>query len=317
MATGKELFQRFLNGQPMGRPAFVPLVRGLASRVGGVSVEALTRDPALWANSLVKTTELFGFDGVVAGLDFTLLAEACGCRVTWRDDRPDISPPVGDICAEPECSGRLQVALDKAHRVFEVSRSQRACVAAMTGPVTLAAQLHGPDAGPDAVKEVKSLVVRVAEAFCQTRPDLLIFMEGRALGLVDITPAHRKVYNTLKNVARYFDIPVGLYLQGYDPDHLEKLNVLKMDLHVLGPSVQGGLPRVSQVWELGADSLGVGIALPLNDLSEARRIIARGAQLYHAQQGRGFFFTSHGPATREVDLEMLHELVREIAGLQL
>ena len=55
MATGQELFSRFLKGEPMARPAFVPMVRGLPARVDGLPMETLTADPTLWANSLVKT----------------------------------------------------------------------------------------------------------------------------------------------------------------------------------------------------------------------------------------------------------------------
>lgn len=317
MPSGRELFKCFLEGSPLSRPAFVPLVRGLAGRVGGVKSEAFTCDPTQWANLLVKTADLFNLDGVVAGLDFTLLAEACGCSIAWQDDHPVIQGPSSQLCEIPEESGRLKVALEKADRLFQVSRSQRACVAAMTGPVTLANQVFGPEEGPERLAEIKPLAVRVAEAFCATRPDVLIFMEGRALAQSQIGMAQRKVYNTLRNLAAHYDIPVGLFLRGYGQEITPGLELLKMDFHVLGLSQTGGLPPFEQLWELAEGRLGLGIGLPLDDLEAARGTIAQCVDLYRAQSGKGFFFTSLAPATREANLETLHQLVGEISRVQL
>ena len=64
MPAGRELFKCFLKGAPLPRPAFVPLVRGLAARVGGVKAEVFTRDPTVRANLPVKTAELFNSGSV-------------------------------------------------------------------------------------------------------------------------------------------------------------------------------------------------------------------------------------------------------------
>jgi len=317
MASGRELFSCFLKGAPLERPAFVPLVRGLAARVGGVKVEDFTQDPTIWANLLTKTAELFNLDGVVAGLDFTLLAEACGCPVQWQDDRPIIAGPAPQLCMEPEQAGRLKVALVKAHQVFEVTRSSRACVAALTGPVSLARQVFGPEQGLARLGEIKPLAVRVTEAFCATRPDVLIFLEGRALAQDKIGLPQRKIYNTLRNLAAHYDIPVGMFLRNYGGDVPPGLELLKMDFHVLGLSLDGGLPPRQSLERLAGEGLGLGIGLPMDDLATAREMIALGIDLYRAQSGRGFFFTSLGPATREADLETVHQLVKEISRVQL
>ncbi|MGB6066203.1 MAG: hypothetical protein WBG50_15490, partial [Desulfomonilaceae bacterium] len=39
--------------------------------------------------------------------------------------------------------------------------------------------------------------------------------------------------------------------------------------------------------------------------------------LYRFRHGQGFFFTSHGPATREIDVEALHKVVEEIRRISL
>jgi hypothetical protein len=316
MITGRELFTQFLKGEPLSRPCYVPLVRGLMARIEGMTLEALTSDPTLWANSLVKAAELFDFDGVVAGFDFSLMAEACGCKIVWRDDRPVVQAPPSGICENPEESGRIKHALEAARRVFQVCRDRRFCVAALTGPVTLAHQLFGRLEGPKRVGDVKHLVVRVAEAFLKTRPDTLVFMEGRPLATVD--RSHQRLYQTLKNIAAYYNIPVSLYVQGYPSRNLSQFASLKMDIYILGPSEDKSLPPLSELWNLSSNALGVGLGLPVDDLSKARALIREGLDLYRAQGGRrGFFFTSFGPVNRDADLETLHQLIKEISQTRL
>jgi hypothetical protein len=316
MSTGRELFIKFLNNEPLPRPAFVPMIRGLLSRVERISMETLMNDPTLWANSLVKTHKLFRFDGVVVGLDFTLMAEACGCGIVWEDDRPRVLPPEQGVQENPQSTGRMRHALETARRVFDVSRQEQACIAAMTGPVTLADYLFGEEEGPNRIPEVKQMVAQVAEAFCNTAPDVLIFLEQEPLARVPkITLAHRKIYNTLKNIADYYNVRTGLYVQGYDPENVDIFRELKMDLYVLGPSFDKTLPPVSRVWDLGVGAIGVGLGLPLNDLQKARDIIQGGRKLYQTTGGRGIFFTSFGPVTRDVNMETLHQLVNEIFNL--
>ena len=74
----------------------------------------------------------------------------------------------------------------------------------------------------------------------------------------------------------------GLYVQRYDPSRVDRFNALKMDLYVLGPSADGTLPAVSRVWDLGVGALGVGLGLPLNDLTTAARLIREGRELYES-----------------------------------
>ena len=315
MDTGRELFHKFLRGEPVPRPPFVPLVQGLAARVGGIPFETMNSDPTLWVSSLIKTVELFGLDGVVVGVDFTLMAEACGCEVLWKDDRPVISSLLRDLCEAPEETGRMRHALEAARRVFQVSRQERACVAAMTGPVTLARQLFGPEEGPGRVGEVKALVVQMTEAFCKTGPDLLLFMEGQPLGLAELNMGHRRIYNTLRNIASYYNIATGLYLEGYRPEGVAEFSALKLDIHILGPSVDKAIPSLSELQKLGAGGIGIGVGLPIEDLEEAREIINEG--LSYAEGGPGIFFTSVGPLDHEVDLESLHRLVKEIVAVRL
>ena len=181
MATGRELFNHFLNDEPLERPVFVPMIRGMLSRVEGLPMERLMNDPTLWANSLVKTHKLFRFDGVVVGLDFTLMAEACGCEISWENDRPVASLPQKGL-HENRKKRPHEACPGGGGPGFRGEPKDQACIAAVTGPVTLADMLFGRGKGVEHLGEIKQLMVQVAEAFCKTGPDVLIFMEGKAPG---------------------------------------------------------------------------------------------------------------------------------------
>jgi hypothetical protein len=317
MENGRELFHKFLKGEALSRPPYVPLVRGLTARVEGLTAEIINADPTVWANCLAKTTELFNFDGVVVGFDFSLMAEACGCRIQWINDRPMIVAPPEALCRTPEQSDRMKTVLEAADRVFQVCRARRACIVAMTGPVTLAHQLFGREEGNNHLSEVKELVVRVTEAFCRIRPDVLVFMEGRPLAQAPLNSGHRRLYQTLRNITAYYNLSDALYLQGYRPEDLGAFASLNMDLYILGPSEAMGLPPFSALGDLGAESRGIGIGLPLTDIHQVREIIQQGVDWYRARGQRRFFFTSFGPVTRDVHLETLQQLIQEIGQVRL
>jgi hypothetical protein len=184
-------------------------------------------------------------------------------------------------------------------------------VAALTGPVTLASQLFGSHEGPERTKEVKPLLVRVVEAFCATRPDVLLFLEDRP-GWAGPTTEHRRIYNTLKNIASHYDVRAGLYLQGVESTKAREFSKLKMDIYVLGPAENDPLPSASDLWELDEGALGVGLGLPLDDTDKAREMVDTGLRLLKDRTGSGLFLTSVGPVTRDANLEAIRTLMDEI-----
>jgi hypothetical protein len=238
------------------------------------------------------------------------MAEACGCMISRENDRPlDVMPPA-DLCQTPEESRRMKHTLETAKRVFQVCRNERSCVAALTGPATLATQLFGQEQGPGRMGEIKQLVVRVTEAFCQIQPDALMFMEASPLALNEISLKHRRIYNTLKNITDYYNTTIGLYLQGYQRQNLDWFSKLNMDFYIMGPSLDTGMPDLSDLWKLGDEAIGVG--LPLNDLERAKAIIKQGVDHYRTKGAPRFFFTSHGPVSHDVDFKTLHQIIKEI-----
>jgi hypothetical protein len=301
----------------MAQPAFVPFIRGVLSRVAGLTFQELTSDPTLWTSALQKTADLFDLDGVVVGFDFSMMAEACGSELTWNGDRPGCLRPAVEVCQTPQEHGRMKHSLEAASRLFEVCQKKRACLIALTGPVTLSAQVYGKEHGPERLADLKPLIVQVTETLCQIRPDAVLFMEEAPLALAEVNLSHRRIYNTLKNIAAHFTIPVGLYLEGYQHQTVSQVAKLKMDYYVLGPAADRGMPVLTDLFNLGEGSLGVGIGLPLDDLEKSREIIKHGSDYYRTGDGQGIFFTSHGPVTRDVELDLLHQVTKEVRQITL
>jgi hypothetical protein len=289
----------------------------MLSRVAGLPFKELTSDPTLLTGALQKTVDLFDLDGVVVGFDFSLMAEACGCGLTWEGDRPVGIKPAVEVCQTPQEQGRIKHSLEAAGRLFKVCQNNRACLIALTGPVTLAAQVYGLEQGPERIASLKQHVVQVTEALCKIRPDAVLFIEESPLALTEVNLSHRRIYNTLKNIAAHYAIPAGLYLEGYQHQRVDQFAKLQMDYYVLGPAGGSGMPVLSDLFSLGEGSLGVGIGLPLNDLGKTRETIKQGIALYRAGGGPGFFFTGHGPLTRDVDLDLLHQISKEIRQITL
>ncbi len=316
MAGGRDLFLKFLSGDPLPRAVYVPLLRGITARVGGVPYQELTSDATIWANSLAKTAELFDLDGVVAGFHFSLLAEACGCGLQWTGDRPVVGPPPEGPHPLPLEQGRLSDALEAARRIFEVTKSQRGCVAAVNGPLTLAARLfpgHEAEAG---LAEIKQTLTPVYEEFCKIRPDVLLLMESGPLVTGEMRPTLKRLYFTLKKIAAYYDVASALYIQDYRPEQIEGMAGLKMDVYILGPDQTGGAPEPEAQWGLAEDSLGIGLGLPPDRMEQSRDILALGRRMFQEQTERNFFFTSLGPVQREHDPRFQLELVKQIHGIR-
>lgn len=316
MASGREIFLKFLSGEPLPRPAYVPLLRGITARVGGVPHRELTSDATIWANSLAKTADLLDVDGVVAGFHFSLLAEACGCNLDWVDDRPVVGPPPEEPYPAPLERGRLAGVLEATRRIFEVARSKRGCVAAVNGPLTLAAQLFQEEQAEAGLKNLKQTLVEVYEEFCKIRPDVLLFMESGPLATGEMRPALKRLYFTLKKIASYYDIATALYIQDYDPGQVAGMAELKMDIYILGPDQDGQPPAPETQWSLAEDAMGIGLGLPPDDLEYCQEVLANGRQIFSEQPERKFFFTSLGPVRRSHDPQNQLELVKQIRQIR-
>jgi hypothetical protein len=313
MTGGKEHFLASLEGRRSLRPAFIPLLSGLVATVSDTPYHEMVSDPTVWSNGLMKTADLFDVDGVVVGCDFKLLAEAYGSKIDWQTKPPRLTAIPDLIEAPPATGGKMEHVIESARRVNQMCRDTKASIAALTGPLTLASQLFGRQADSSRLREVKDLLVKEVEAFCDTRPDAILLMEGRALANCRIGLAQRRIFKTIKNIAGYFNIPLGLYLQGYDVGGpSSELASLEMDFYIFGAGAQNTLPPLSMLLALTETGSCFGLGLPLDNIEGVGKAIK---EVYEACAKRNlynFFTTSIGFLDAGVAIDQLLNLRHEI-----
>jgi hypothetical protein len=252
----------------------------------------MVADASQWTSCLTAVGRLFELDGVVAGYQPDLLSRS------WDDEHPSLS--VG-----------TQTALETLRRVRHACGQERMVAAALTGPLSLAAELETCAGIGVTSADLKGPLVRLAEAFCETRPDLLLLVEAGATPGT-MSPGYRRLYQTVRNIASHYDVPVGLYAEGYAADEIEGYLTLGCDLILLGPSAAGNHSGLELLAGLDRGTLAVGLGLPIADREASRALIEVGLRLWEAWGGAGLFFTVHEPTTDAVGPDEMHALIAEI-----
>lgn len=254
--SSRDLVRRCLDCRPTDRPPIIMHFGPYAARLQQLSYQQVATDATLLANALQSAQRLFGCDGLIIMADPTIEAEACGCRVEWRDDLPVVTshPLEGDAPADVavagiETSGRLAVALEAARRLEAVIGKDVALLAAVTGPVTLAGHLRGPSFLAELQEESESalraldlaaqVTVHVAKQYLQMGIHLLVMFDP-LLGRLDQArfPRVASTLRTLWNVADFFDARILLQTEISDSSRVEGL----VGLGAGGLILEGGAP---------------------------------------------------------------------------
>ena len=302
MSTPRERFRALLGGGTPPAPIYAPLFTALAARIGGTGYHGMSGDPALWSAAITRTAGLFDLDAVCLTADPVLVAEACGAPVVWAADRPSLTGPAPAIAEAPQDARRLAAFLATAGRTF--ATADRARVAALTGPLALAAQLFGADGAESGLNAAKQVLNGALETLCAARPDLLVLVEGPALTAAAAGGPLRRAYNTLKNVAGYFDVPLAVVLEGYAPDALAACAALPADIFVLGRAADGSLPAPTDAFP---EARALGVCLPPVANEATRAALAR----WRGVRGP-VFYTSLEPDTGGLDIDEVHAFVRAL-----
>lgn len=307
MDTGRQCFDALLAGRAGGRPAWIPLVDELAPRVAGTSYRELSTDPGLWAAGLLGATELLGADAVVAGLDFTLAAEACGAELAWTGPRPVIVRPPAEISSEPLAAPRQAALLETLRRLGATARTRLGLVAALIGPATLALQLCPGLPLEDGLRRVRTAHTAMAEAVLKARPDLILFIERLSGTGLEPPRAWQRAFATLRNLAGYYAVPTALYLEGWTMPQLAALATLQMNAHWLGEG-EGDALLAARI--LAAGPIGVGVPVPVPGTGAARAVLdaVRAAR----DDGRNLFLTTAAGIGGQEDLAGLRALATEL-----
>lgn len=142
-----------LNWKNVDRVPVIPQNSDMSISLSGYSMKECLYDPKKLANALLQAQERMGYDGIMLGPDASILAEALGAEVIYRDDDPpavvshilnDISDverlkPV-DLTKNP----RIQTWLEATKILIEKSKGKLFIICrADQGAFSLATLLRG------------------------------------------------------------------------------------------------------------------------------------------------------------------------------
>jgi len=148
-AAPYEIVKGILEGASPPRPLFLPIVFSHGARIENVPLRSFLTNPTKISNSLRQIGARLRSDGVTCYFDPFLESEALGATLAWPADNraPALRWPEGGIGSEPAdisrsvSRGRVPVALEVIRRLKTTLRSDSLLMAAVTGPLTLAASL--------------------------------------------------------------------------------------------------------------------------------------------------------------------------------
>lgn len=283
------------------------LAERVAARLDGRSVGAFTQDAAAWAAGVASVARLLGCR-VAAGAWWGAAAEAAGATLNTSVD-PPVPGAAAALTAARE-TPRWHAFTGALDRLAAADRATQPLVAVLPGPSLLAATVCG-DAGDVSLAAIKEVSVALVDAVCRRRPDVLLLAEGEALAARGIGMPERRAHNTLRNVARYYDVPVGLLLGSHEPDLLAALPKLAPDCVLFTADAQGALPSIDALAALPGDIDGIGVPV---DFADEAATLARGAAARARLGGRRFILNSSGELTPAIDLAALRECCIHLAA---
>jgi hypothetical protein len=277
----------------------------IASRLAGVTRSRLFLDPAQWVREVLNAHRALGCRTVLLGSAACIAAEAFGSTVDWEQERIVSPPPPGLIRVHE--SGRWNSYLESLKRLLSDPRRD-GVVALLPEPRRLASRLGIPFE-EDFVERGKTALVTLVEDICRCRPDLLLLEGESAFGGTAPSGSYRRLFGTLRNLGRHFDVPVGIAAAGGHVHDLPALVQLRPDALLLGVDAEGGLPSLDAARQSFASVELIGIGVDLLDSKSAHER-ARAARELPAEVPWCLYQARELPAN--VDLAQIRGLVTEL-----
>lgn len=246
----KKLFER----EELPRPPFIPWVCTFAAKLWQIPVKQMLTDPTKSANLLQNTQKLLGYDGIVNIFDSSVEAEACGCRIEWKDNKlPEVvSHPleegknIEDLdISEIEKRGRIPVVMEATKRLSLVMGKEVGMIGAVTGPLTLARHLKGSSFLGDLennLQEAEKVVdftgkiaLGISKIYCELRMDAIVVIE-EMLHSMDAScfDGYKEVLGSMWNVIRYYKAHPIVLIRRCSEDQIEKIFQLEADGVAIG-----------------------------------------------------------------------------------
>jgi hypothetical protein len=253
------------------QPPLLAQAEAIAGRLAGMTRAALYADAAQWATQLRAANRVLGCRTALLGAAPCVVAEALGSTVDW--ERELVGPAPAPATLVRRASTRWTALLGTLERLV-ADRGGSAVVAALPGPAALAHSI-GLQLTDTVAAQLKPALVTLAEDICRLRPDLLLLREDVALAPGELPPAYRRLFGTVRNIARYFDVPLGLAVGTTDAASLDAVARLQPDVVLLTIDAAGTLPGLDAVARISATVPLVGVPVALTDPEGSRARVHR------------------------------------------
>lgn len=151
--SGKERIKRAIAFKEQDRVPVFPLIHWGTAGLLGVTVEEYAKNPETQAKSLVDACLKFNYDGINAGVDVIIEAEAFGGISEFPPDSPPYlkKHPLEDNKSllkelnilDPEKSGRMAIQIKATELVVKNVGNEKYIMSFIMGPLNFASQLRG------------------------------------------------------------------------------------------------------------------------------------------------------------------------------
>ncbi|HEY0938907.1 MAG TPA: hypothetical protein VGE08_02315 [Steroidobacter sp.] len=290
-----------------GLPPLLAFAEPLAARLAGISVPALYADAGQWSTQVRAASRLLGLKTAAFGGSPCIALEAAGGAVDWAtlDTQP---ANLADTKPSLRSTARWAAFIETLER-SQADRSGGAIVACIPGPARLCSLLSG--SLEDAVlARLKEVLVQMAEAVCHKRPDLLLLDEGDVLCSAPPPAAYRRSIGTLRNVTRYFDVPLGLAVSG-DAASIDAAVLVQPQALIVKAKADGSLPLPNVIASAAAAVDLIGVPVNLQDGADTR---ARLASARNDLPRANWLLMNVGELPAQTNIESLHRLVADLGA---
>ncbi|MHB1275875.1 MAG: uroporphyrinogen decarboxylase family protein [Candidatus Humimicrobiaceae bacterium] len=151
--TGKERIKAAIKFQDHDRVPVFPLIHWGTAGIIGETVANYAKNPDIQAKCLVETCKMFGYDGINAGVDVIIEAEAFGGYSEFPDYSPPLlkKHPIEDDktklkslkVLDPYISGRMATQIKATEKVVKEMGKDKYVMSFIMGPLNCASQLRG------------------------------------------------------------------------------------------------------------------------------------------------------------------------------
>ena len=221
------MLKGLLRGEAAPRPLLMPLTFSLGARLENQPLRSFQSNPTRIANAQRQIRATLKLDSVTCYCDPLLEVEALGCQIEWKSDgSAALTPPANvevllQTLDSPEAilaRGRIPVAVDVLQRLKLMLTDDPVLLTTVSGPVSMAAQVCGPD--PQLLAEnlefFSGITASLARKFVESGADSVVVIENQ-LPLSHETFQHwAALLEPIINAVRFYDaVPVLLLAQSH------------------------------------------------------------------------------------------------------